>query len=73
MEKISQDAPARTRCIQSRAASATLARFLRDEFGATAVEYGLIAALIGVTVLSTMKGSGARLNAKFTTISTGLN
>jgi pilus assembly protein Flp/PilA len=73
MEKISQDVPDLIRSIASRAGRATLARFFRDESGATAIEYGLIAALIGVTAISTLKGAGSRLNARFTLISTGLN
>ena len=48
-------------------------RFLKDESGATAIEYGLIAALIGVTALSTLKGDGSKLSPKFTTISTELH
>ncbi|WP_140984570.1 Flp family type IVb pilin [Asticcacaulis tiandongensis] len=48
-------------------------RFLKDESGATAIEYGLIAALIAValiTVLGTLSGS---LTTTFTTISNKLN
>jgi pilus assembly protein Flp/PilA len=48
-------------------------RFLRDSSGATAVEYGLIAALISVTAIATLKGVGSKLNTKLTTISNGLN
>lgn len=50
-----------------------ISRFAKDESGATAIEYGLIAALIAValiTVLGTMSGS---LKATFTKVSTELN
>lgn len=35
-----------------------LVRFLKDESGATAIEYGLIAALIGVTIITALTGYG---------------
>lgn len=40
-------------------------KFLRDEEGATAVEYGLIAALIAVAVMVTVKALGLQLNTIF--------
>jgi len=43
-------------------------RFLKDESGATAIEYGLIAALIAVVIISGVTVLGTTLNAKFTTI-----
>lgn len=43
--------------------------FLRDESGATAIEYGMIAALIAVVIITTLKTVGTKLNATFTTIS----
>jgi pilus assembly protein Flp/PilA len=49
----------------------SIARFLRDEEGATAIEYGIIAGLISiaiVTVLSGETGLGAKLKEVFTTI-----
>ena len=45
-------------------------RFLNNESGATAVEYGLIAALIGVVIIAGAGALGNALNAKFNTIST---
>lgn len=45
-------------------------RFLKNESGATAVEYGLIAALIGVVIIAGAGALGNALNAKFTTIGT---
>ena len=46
--------------------------FLRDESGATAIEYGLIAAGISVAIIAVVNGLGTNLNAKFKSISTQL-
>ena len=46
--------------------------FLVDESGATAIEYGLIAAGIALAIITTINGLGTKLNAKFTSISTSL-
>ena len=48
-------------------------RFARDESGATAIEYGMIAALIAVVIIGTLKAIGTKLNVKFNSISTQLN
>jgi pilus assembly protein Flp/PilA len=45
-------------------------RFLKDENGATAIEYGLIAAGISVAIIATVKGLGTKLNSTFSSIST---
>jgi pilus assembly protein Flp/PilA len=50
----------------------TLMRFLRDESGATAIEYGLIAAGISLAIIAVINGLGARLNTKFTSINSSL-
>ena len=50
-----------------------LARFARDESGATAIEYGLIAGLISVVIITVITAIGTKLNAKFTSISNALN
>jgi pilus assembly protein Flp/PilA len=50
----------------------TIKAFLRDENGATAIEYGLIAAGIAVAVISVVKGLGTKLNTTFSSISTQL-
>lgn len=42
--------------------------FLRDERGATAIEYGLIAALIAVVIISAVAHVGAAVGSTFTTI-----
>lgn len=44
-------------------------RFLRDEEGVTAIEYGLIAALIAVAIIVGAKAVGVNLDALFTRIS----
>lgn len=49
-----------------------LARFVKDESGATAIEYGLIAALIAVVCITTWQTIGTRLVAKFEEVSAGL-
>jgi pilus assembly protein Flp/PilA len=45
-----------------------LKRFLKNESGATAVEYGLIAALIGVVIIAGAGALGSALNSKFQAI-----
>ena len=52
--------------------SKLFARFLKDEAGATAIEYGLIAAGISITIIAVVNGIGTNLNAKFTSINTSL-
>lgn len=42
--------------------------FLREEDGVTAIEYGLIAALIGVAIVATVTLVGTELNTTFTTV-----
>ncbi len=46
------------------------ARFMKDESGATAIEYGLIAALIAVAIITGATTLGSTLNAKFDGIAT---
>jgi pilus assembly protein Flp/PilA len=47
-------------------------RFLNDESGATAIEYGLIAAGISIAIIVAVNGLGTTLNDKFTTINNSL-
>jgi pilus assembly protein Flp/PilA len=47
--------------------------FLKDNSGATAIEYGLIAAGISVAIIAVVNGLGTKLNTKFTSISTQLH
>jgi len=49
-----------------------LKTFLADENGATAIEYGLIAALIAVVVIGALTTIGTNLDTKFTSIATSL-
>ncbi len=46
-----------------------LKRFVKDESGATAIEYGLIASLIGVAIIAGASALGTSLNSTFTAIS----
>jgi pilus assembly protein Flp/PilA len=46
--------------------------FLADESGATAIEYGLIAAGIALAIIATVNGLGTKLNSKFTSINSSL-
>jgi len=43
-------------------------KLIRDEAGATAIEYGLIAALIAVAAITAMQGLGNELNTTFNTV-----
>jgi len=49
-----------------------VSRFLKDESGATAIEYGLIAGLIGVVIIAAVTTLGTTINAKFTEIGSAL-
>jgi pilus assembly protein Flp/PilA len=46
----------------------TINKFLRDESGATAIEYGLIAAGISVVIIGVVKTIGVNLNGTFTSV-----
>jgi pilus assembly protein Flp/PilA len=45
-----------------------IANFVRDENGATAIEYGLIAALIAVVIIGALTLLGTQISSKFSTI-----
>ena len=45
-------------------------RFIQDEEGATAIEYGLIAALIAVVIIGAVTALGTNLSTTFETIAT---
>ena len=49
-----------------------ISRFVRDESGATAIEYGLIAALIAVVIITAVSTIGTNLSATFNKISGNL-
>ena len=48
-------------------------RFAKDESGATAIEYGLIAAGISVAIITVVQGLGTKLNTTFSNITSKLN
>lgn len=50
-----------------------LRRFRKDEKGATAIEYGLLAALIAVAIIATVYALGTNLNAMFKSVSTSIS
>jgi pilus assembly protein Flp/PilA len=52
--------------------SKLFARFLNDQSGATAIEYGLIAAGISIAIITVVNGLGTNLNNKFTSINASL-
>ena len=49
-----------------------VSRFVKDESGATAIEYGLIAAGISVAIVAVVKGVGTQLQATFNSVQNGL-
>ena len=49
-----------------------VSRFVKDESGATAIDYGLIAAGISVAIIAVVNGIGTKLNTSFGSISTQL-
>ena len=52
--------------------SKLFARFLQDESGATAIEYGLIAAGIALAIIAAVNGLGSTLNTTFSSINASL-
>ena len=48
-------------------------KLLKNERGATAIEYGLIAALIAVAAITAMQGLGTQLNTTLTNVSSNMN
>jgi pilus assembly protein Flp/PilA len=51
---------------------AIILRFAQDESGATAVEYGLMAACISIAIIATVQGLGSKLKTTFSSVSAGL-
>ena len=49
-----------------------IARFVKDESGATAIEYGLIAAGISLAIIAVVNGLGTNLSGKFVSINSSL-
>ncbi|MFT4096744.1 MAG: Flp family type IVb pilin [Rhodoblastus sp.] len=52
--------------------SKSICLFFKDESGATAIEYSLIAALIGVAVIAAVRKMGTTMSAKFSGIANNL-
>jgi pilus assembly protein Flp/PilA len=50
-----------------------ITRFLKNESGATAIEYGLIAAGIAVVIIAAVQAVGTALDTTYTAVETGLN
>jgi pilus assembly protein Flp/PilA len=50
-----------------------LMQFIDDTSGATAIEYGLIAAGISVAIIAVVQGLGSKLNSTFTSVQNALN
>jgi pilus assembly protein Flp/PilA len=51
----------------------TIKKFVRDEQGATAIEYGLIAAGIAVAIITVVQGLGTKLTSTFESVKNALN
>ena len=49
-----------------------IARFVKDQSGATAIEYGLIAAGIAIAIITAVNGVGSSLSTKFGSVSNSL-
>ena len=49
-----------------------ISRFVKDQSGATAIEYGLIAAGISIAIIAVVNGLGTKLNTTFSSVSTQL-
>lgn len=53
--------------------SGLLTKFVRDESGATAIEYGLIAALVSVAAITALQAMGGSLKTIYNTVATALS
>jgi pilus assembly protein Flp/PilA len=58
--------------ITMKTATSLLQQFVRDEDGVTAIEYGLIAALIAVVIIASVQAVGTNLSTVFSTIASAL-
>ena len=67
-----QSPPFRKRILRSGQMKNFVLRFWRDETGATAIEYGLIAAGISLAIIAAVNGLGTNLNGVFTSINNSL-
>jgi pilus assembly protein Flp/PilA len=69
---VSRTKTQRATVVQGALPMKTFARFMKDESGATAIEYGLIAACISVAIIAVIQGVGSKLNTTFTNVSNAL-
>jgi pilus assembly protein Flp/PilA len=58
--------------LRSQLMKTLFSRFVKDESGATAIEYGLIAAGISVAIIAVVQGLGSKLNTTFSSVSGAL-
>lgn len=72
-EQRSPDQTQRATVVQGAQTMKTFSRFMKDESGATAIEYGLIAACISVAIIAVVNGVGTSLNTTFTSVKNCLN
>jgi pilus assembly protein Flp/PilA len=49
-----------------------ITRFVKDQSGATAIEYGLIAAILGVGIITAAKALGTQISATFNSVATNM-
>jgi pilus assembly protein Flp/PilA len=61
------------RNVEPRRPEMFIRKLIKDKKGATAIEYGLIAALIAVAAITAMQGLGSSLNSTFTNVSTAMD
>jgi pilus assembly protein Flp/PilA len=59
-------------CVKETNMKSLFSRFASDESGATAIEYGLIAAGIAVAIITVVQGLGTKLTSTFTEVSNAL-
>jgi pilus assembly protein Flp/PilA len=59
-------------CVKEPMMKALVSRFFSDESGATAIEYGLIAAGIAVAIITVVQGLGTKLTSTFTSVQDAL-
>jgi pilus assembly protein Flp/PilA len=71
-ERIPRFDPERFRIRNGEGFVRLLTKFWRDETGATAIEYGLIAAGIALAIIAAVNGLGTKLNSKFSSINSSL-
>jgi pilus assembly protein Flp/PilA len=69
---VAQSRDAKDQSMEAKPMRCQVLAFLKNESGATAIEYGLIAAGISVAIITVVAGLGSKLNTTFTSIQTAL-